>query len=112
MRARQQQLARGEALFTPGTSPSRRAFERASAKPLVYLHLLPRWVPPLVLAVLLIAGLSVAGVAGAALLGLDAVFVAWLAAVAWPALTGQGRLLRAAVAAVLVVLAVATALRK
>jgi hypothetical protein len=110
-RTRQQQLSRGEALLTPGATPARRGFERASARPLVYLHLLPHWVPPLALAALLVAGLSVPGLAGGLALGVDAAFVAWLAALAWPALNRQGRVLRVAAAVALLALAVFQAVR-
>ncbi len=78
--------------------------ERSSARPLVWLHQQPAWLPPVVLAVLLIAGLAVPGWLGAAALVLVAAFLGWLAALTWPRLAPGGRLLRlAAVAAVLVV---------
>jgi predicted CDP-diglyceride synthetase/phosphatidate cytidylyltransferase len=63
---------------------------------LIYLHQLPRWVPPLVLAGLLLAGLAVPGWGGAAALVVVAAFLGWLAALSWPRLTSQARLLRVA----------------
>ena len=65
------------------------ATERRSARPLLYLHQLPTWVAPLVLAVLLIAGLAVTGPGGAvALCGVAAV-LGWLAAVLAAAVAGR-----------------------
>jgi len=78
--------------------------ERSSAKPLVWLQQQPVWLPPVVVAVLLIAGLAVPGWLGATALVLVAAFLGWLAALSWPRLNRSGRLLRlAAVAAVLAV---------
>jgi hypothetical protein len=98
-------LPRGTSLYTPGASDARRSLERSSARPLVLLHQLPVWVVPLLLAALLIAGLTVPGWIGAAALVLVVAFLGWLAAVSWPRLTPAGRLLR--VAAIVCVLAVA-----
>ncbi len=104
-------LPPGRTLYTPDASPARRSLERASARPLVYLHQLPRWLTPFVLAALLIAGLTVRGVAGAAALVVVAAFTGWLAALSWPRLNPAGRLLRLAVAGALLALAVYQATR-
>jgi hypothetical protein len=78
--------------------------ERSSARPLVWLHQQPVWLPPAVVAILLVVGLAVPGWLGAAALILVAAFLGWLAALSWPRLNRGGRLLRlASVAAVLVV---------
>jgi hypothetical protein len=96
-------LPPGRNFFTPDASPGRAAAERRSARPLVYLHQLPAWVPAILLAVLLVAGLALRGPAGAvALCGVAAV-LGWLAAISWPRVTTAGRAGR--VAAVCVVLA-------
>ncbi len=79
--------------------------EHRSAVPLLYLRHLPRWVPPMVLAALMVIGLAVRGAAGTAALCVVAVFLAWLAYLSWPRLAGTGRLGR--VAAIAVLLAVA-----
>jgi hypothetical protein len=89
-------------LYTPGASSARCRLERASAKPLLFLHQL-RWVIPVVLAGLLVAGLVVRGPVGAVALILLAAVLAWLAALSWPALSPPSRLIRAA--GVIVVLA-------
>ena len=97
-------LPPGTSLYTPGASDARRTLEQSSARPLVVLHQLPVWVVPLLLAALFITGLAVPGVIGAVALVLVAAFLGWLAAVSWPRLTPNGRLLRvAAIACVLVV---------
>jgi O-antigen ligase len=77
----------------------------------VYLHQLPRWVPPVVLAVLLIAGLAVHGIGGAiALIGV-ALVLAWLALVSWPQLSPAGRAVRTMVIALVIGVAVVQVIR-
>ena len=90
-RQRLRPLPKGSTLYTPNASATRRAVERRSARSLLYLHQLPRWVPPVVLAVLLVVGLAVKGPAGAAALCALAAVVGWLAALSWPRLTAAGR---------------------
>lgn len=98
-------LPKGGTLFTPGASPARQAAERRSAKPLLYLYQLPRWLAPLALVVLLIVGFAVRGPGGAvALVGVAAV-LAWLASLSWPRLPAGGRLGRVLAVAVLLALA-------
>jgi hypothetical protein len=98
-------LPRGSTLFTSNASPTRQATERYSARPLLFLHQLPTWVAPVVLAVLLVAGLAVKGPGGAVALCAVAVVLGWLASVSWPRLTASGRAGR--VFAIAVVVAVA-----
>lgn len=87
-------LPKGDALYTPGAGPARRLVERRSAVLLVYLHQMPRWTMPLLIAALFLAGVFVPGVVGAALLVLLAAFLGWLSYLSWPALPGNGRLVR------------------
>ncbi|HWF80724.1 MAG TPA: DUF6703 family protein [Streptosporangiaceae bacterium] len=90
-------LPKGDTLFTPSAAPSRQALEHRSATSLLWLHQLPRWLLPVLTAGLLVAGFAVGGLGGAvALCGL-AVVLGWLAAISWPRLSAQGRLLRIAV---------------
>jgi hypothetical protein len=97
-------VPKGTSLYTPDASPARQTAERRSARPLLYLHQLPAWVPPLVLVVFLIAGLAVRGPAGAVALCIVAAVLAWLAAMSWPRLSSGGRLGRVvAVAAMLAI---------
>jgi hypothetical protein len=89
-------------MYTPGASPARRSVEHASAAPLVFLHQLPVWLPPLVTVALLVTGLAVRGPVGAAALFLLAGLLGWLAFASWPGLSSRGRLGRAlAIACVL-----------
>jgi hypothetical protein len=89
----------------------RQSVERASLKPAAYLHHLPRWLPPVLVAAAFIGGLAVRGWAGAALLFVVAAFLAWLAALSWPALGAQGRAVRVLAVAVLIGLALWQPLR-
>ncbi len=89
----------------------RRAVERRSSVHLVYLRQLPAWVPPIVLAALLVAGLAVRGWIGAAALCVVAAFIGWLGYLSWPALSPPGRIGRAVVIACLLGLAVFQATR-
>jgi hypothetical protein len=90
-RSRARPLPPGQTLFTPEASAARAATERRSATPLLFLHQLPAWVAPVVLAGLLIAGLALRGPAGAvALVGVAAV-LGWLASLSWPRLSARGR---------------------
>jgi membrane-bound ClpP family serine protease len=91
-------------LFTPDASPTRASLEQRSATPLLWLHQLPAWLLPVLAVVLLVTGLALSGWAGAIALGGLALVLGWLALLSWPRLSAQGRLLRlAAIAAVLVV---------
>jgi hypothetical protein len=90
-RQRVRPLPKGSTLYTPNASAARRTAERRSARSLLYLHQLPRWVPPVVLAVLLVVGLAVKGPGGAAALCAVAAVLGWLAALSWPRLTAGGR---------------------
>jgi hypothetical protein len=85
--------------------------EQRSAAPLAYLHQMPALVPALVLAVLLVAGLAVKGLIGAAALCCVAAVLGWLAFVSWPGLAGRGRLGRAAAIGCVLAVAVLQARR-
>jgi hypothetical protein len=103
-RAASRPLPRGDHFATPDASPLRREVERRSAVPLVWLHNAPRWMLPLAMAAVFVAGLLLAGVAGAVLLALLAGFFAWLAFLAWPALRGGERAMRVVVVVTLLAL--------
>jgi hypothetical protein len=104
-RQRVRPLPKGGTLYTPNASPARQAAERRSARPLLYLHQLPRWVPPVVLALLLVVGLAVKGPAGAVALCAVAAVLGWLATLSWPRLTTGGRAGRLLTVAVLLAVA-------
>jgi hypothetical protein len=92
-RQRVRPLPTGSTRYTPAASASaaRRAVERRSARPMLYLYQLPRWVPAVTLVILLVVGLAVPGPGGAAALCALAAVLGWLAAVSWPRLTVGGR---------------------
>jgi Family of unknown function (DUF6703) len=98
-------LPKGDTLFTPSASQARQALEQRSATPLLWMHQLPAWLMPLLAVGLLVAGLAVRGWAGGVALVAVAVLLGWLAALSWPRLSAQSRLLRIVV--VVVVLAAA-----
>jgi ABC-type multidrug transport system permease subunit len=79
-------------------SPLRAALEQRSYRLLLHLNSLPRSVPFVVMAGLLIAGLVTQGVAAFLLLLLVAVIIGWLSAVSWPLVSPGGRLIRVACA--------------
>ena len=83
-------------------------FERLSAPVLLRLSALPRWSLVVGLTVVLVAGLLLPGWAGAAVLGVLALFLAWLALLGASQLTPGAALLRA----VTVLLVVVAAARK
>jgi hypothetical protein len=90
---------------------NRQAAEQRSAVPLLFLRGLPRWLPPLVLAALLVAGLAVRGWGGAVALCLVAGFLGWLAFLSWPGVAAAGRLGRLAAIALLLAAAALQASR-
>ncbi len=100
-------LPRGESLYTPGAGPVRRAVERRSAVPLVWLHRSPRWLSPVLLGVLFVAGLLAPGPVGGLCLLAVALFLGWLAYLTWPSLDPRQRSPRVLVVGVIGVLAVA-----
>ena len=93
-----------------GTGSARRRLEHASARPLLFLHQL-RWVTPIAVVALLVAGAAVRGWAGAAALTVLAAFLAWLAALSWPALATRDRLVRLASVGCVLAFAAIQALR-
>lgn len=98
-------LPAGEQFFTPGATGLRQKVEQRSAAPLVFLFQLPRWIAPVVLVALMLAGFAVSsfwgGVAVLPVIG----FVGWLAYMSWPSLGNGGRLMRVALLTFLILLA-------
>ncbi|NYH54199.1 hypothetical protein HNR06_003788 [Nocardiopsis arvandica] len=92
---------------TEGAGRLRRSVEERSAVPLVWLHQRPRWLAPLVLGALFVAGLMAPGLVGALCLLLVAVFLVWLAFLTWPSLAAQQRMPRVLMVVVVLVLAAA-----
>jgi Membrane-bound serine protease (ClpP class) len=91
---------------TPGASERRRAVERFSARPLVFLHQMPRWALLLIVLGLLISGFAVPGLIGAVALLLVAILLGWLAYLSWPSINASGRVLRVIALACMVAIVV------
>jgi hypothetical protein len=91
---------------TPGASETRQAVERFSARALVFLQQLPRWVLLLVVLGLMITGFFVHGVIGAVALLLVGIFLGWLAYLSWPSINASGRVLRVIALACMVAIVV------
>ena len=70
------------------------------------LSRLPRLVPFIVLLTLLVAGALISGPARFALMGLAALFVAWVLYLSWPTLNGTERLMRLAVLLLAIAMAI------
>jgi uncharacterized protein DUF6703 len=110
-RDRQRPLPPGGALYTPGATGARRSVERRSAALLLFLHQLPTWLLPVLLVALLVTGLAVHGLIGAAALCGVAAVLALLAFVSWPQLAARGRLGRVVAIGCVLALAVLQATR-
>ena len=89
------------------SSSFRRAVERKAGPVLVMVAQLPKIAPFLVVLALLVAGLFAGGVVGFVLLGVLALGLGVLCYLAWPALDPPARVLRAAVALLVAVRAIA-----
>ena len=68
--------------------------ERRSYRALFYLNSLPRAVPFVVMAGLLVAALVTTGVLSFVLLVVVAFLIGWLSAVSWPLVSPGGRVIR------------------
>ncbi len=75
-------------------SPARLKLERVSIRPLHALKRLPRFVLPLVMGLLLLAGLLIPNQWAGVLLLVVAAFLTWLLALSWPALITSSKLIR------------------
>jgi cation transport ATPase len=73
---------------------ARARFERASAPLLLSMQALPTFLVPMLLAVLLFLGLVIQQPWAGAFLVVIAVFLSWLTAVSWPAISAGSRLMR------------------
>ena len=76
--------------------PFRAAVEKRSGPLLVLLSRQHRAVVPLVSVLLLLGGLALPMPVGVACLAVLALFLAWLTFLSWPAVVGQGRVVRLA----------------
>jgi hypothetical protein len=80
---------------SPTPEPTMGALQQASASAILFLSRFPRWVFPLVMALLLLCGLMInTGVIGVILLLLLFLVLVWLTALSWNLLSTVGKLLR------------------
>ena len=84
----------------------RRRIDHASLPLVTRLSRLPKPVPFLILLALLVAGVLISGQVGFVLMGLAAIFVAWVLYLSWPRLSGLERIMRLAVLMLAVAMAV------
>ncbi|MEV0585905.1 DUF6703 family protein [Nonomuraea sp. NPDC050310] len=90
-------LPQGEQFFTPGATGLRKRVEERSGPPMTFLFVyVPRWVVPVVMVGLLLAGFAVQSWLGGLAVLPVIVFVGWLAYLSWPSLKPGGKLLRVA----------------
>jgi hypothetical protein len=79
----------------PAPQPTTGGLQQASAPVILFLSRFPRWVFPLVMALLLLGGLLISnGIIGGILLLLLVLVLVWLTALSWNLLTTVGKLLR------------------
>ncbi|GAA4045253.1 DUF6703 family protein [Nonomuraea soli] len=106
MAAQKRSLPPGEQFFTPGATGLRKKVEQRSATPMAYLFTqVPRWIVPVAMVALLLAGFAVQSwLGGVAVLPVIA-FVGLLAYLSWPSLTTGGKLLRVVMLTFLVLVA-------
>ena len=92
------------ALETPGESSFRRRLNKGSLPFIFVLTRFPRWLLIISLGAILLLGLIQTGSLawlGAVLLGLLALFFAWLTALSWPRLGGSGKVMRSLIVVIL-----------
>jgi hypothetical protein len=80
--------------------------ERVSEPALVRLSHLPRALPFVAMLALIVAGLLAGGIPGCALIVVGVLFLVWLLYLGWPVFNGSERLMRLAVVALGLALAV------
>lgn len=87
-------LGRGTPAPAPARTGWRAGLERRSVGPLMVLNSLPGWLTPVVLGVLLVAGLALPFAWSGLLLLVPILFLGWLLLLSWPVISPSGRLLR------------------
>ena len=90
----------------PSATPTLRVQVERTSRPLLRrLHAWPRPVLALLTVALVMVGVLAPPAVGLAALAVVALFVSWIAYLSWPAVSGSGRLVRVAMVALVVVLA-------
>lgn len=99
-------LPPGEQFFTPGATGLRKTVETRSAPLLVYLYQMPKWLLPVVLVAFFIGGFALPDWRGGLCMLPVIAFTGWLAYLSWPSLRVGARVLRLALLAFLLAVAV------
>ncbi|WP_061294563.1 DUF6703 family protein [Herbidospora cretacea] len=99
-------LPPGEQFFTPGATGLRKTVETRSAPLLVFLYQLPKIVLPIVLVAFFIGGFAFPDWRGGLCMLPVIAFTGWLAYLSWPSLRVGSRVLRLALLAFLLAVAV------
>lgn len=73
---------------------SRKWLEAVSAPLLTRLHLMPRWIFPVITTAVLLLGLFISGPIGALFLILLLFLLSWLLALSWPVISNSSKLIR------------------
>ncbi len=89
----------------PATPTLRASVERTSRPLLLRLHALPRAVVPLGTVALVLVGVLAPPAVGVFALTVVGLFVCWIAYLSWPVVSASARLIRVAMVALVVVLA-------
>ncbi len=88
---------------TPAPASGARAtLEDLSRGPLTRLHRMPRWTVPVIMGVLLLAGLLIRQPWAGVLLVALALFLGWLLALSWPQLSPGSKVMRLLVIAIVI----------
>ena len=99
--AAQKRAAQAQAARTANVSPFRRWLEQTSGPLLTRFARAPKWAVLLLLVSLMIGGLTLPTYLGAAMLLTLTLFLAWITALAWPALSPGGKAMRSLVVGIM-----------
>jgi hypothetical protein len=81
---------------------SRKWLETVSAPLLTKLHLMPRWIFPVLTTAILLLGLFIAGPIGAIFLVFLVIMLTWLLILSWPVISVGSRLIRVVAVGILI----------
>ncbi len=99
--AAQKRAAQAQAARTANVSPFRRWLERTTGPLLARFARAPKWAVLLLLVSLMVGGLTLPAYLGAAMLLTLTLFLAWITALAWPALSPGGKAMRSLVVGIM-----------
>ena len=100
--AAQKRAAQAQTARTAKVTPFRRRLEQVSGPLLTRFARAPKWAVLLLLVSLMVGGLTLPTYLGAAMLLTLTLFLAWITALAWPALSPGGKAMRSLVVGIMV----------